>query len=90
MPRDYFVYILANTRRGVLYVGMTSNLARRLEQHRAKATPAFTNKYGVVNLVYFEIHADVTRLAFVKESSSAGGGNGNSSWSKTTIQTGAT
>jgi putative endonuclease len=59
MRRSYFVYILANAKRGVLYVGMTNNLTRRLEQHRAKSVDAFTAKYGVIHLVYFEEYAVV-------------------------------
>jgi putative endonuclease len=49
-----FVYILTNRRYGVLYVGVTNDLARRIEQHRAKAVRGFTAKYGLVKLVYFE------------------------------------
>ncbi|MGI8525851.1 MAG: GIY-YIG nuclease family protein [Pseudolabrys sp.] len=59
MSRDYFVYILTNRPRGVLYVGVTNDLARRLEQHRAKAVPAFSNKYGLTRLVYCELHSDI-------------------------------
>jgi putative endonuclease len=50
----YFVYILANTRRGVLHVGLTNDLVRRMVQHRSKAVPGFTRTYGVIRLVYFE------------------------------------
>ncbi|HET7849552.1 MAG TPA: GIY-YIG nuclease family protein [Pseudolabrys sp.] len=59
MARRYFVYVLANTRRGVLYVGLTNNLSRRIEQHRAKAAPAFTSAYGVVKLVHAEEFSSV-------------------------------
>ena len=59
MNRVYFVYILANTRRGVLYIGMTNDWARRLEQHRAKAVPGFTNKYGVIRLVHVEEYSSL-------------------------------
>ncbi|HZT26699.1 MAG TPA: GIY-YIG nuclease family protein [Pseudolabrys sp.] len=55
----YFVYILANTRRGVMYVGVTSDLGRRIEQHRAKAVPAFTRTYGLAKLVYVETYASL-------------------------------
>jgi putative endonuclease len=55
----YFVYILANTRRGVLYVGVTNDLVRRMTQHRSKAVPGFTRTYGVVKLVYFEEYASI-------------------------------
>jgi putative endonuclease len=59
MPKRYFVYILANRRRGVLYVGLTSQLINRLTAHRGKLAPGFTAKYGVTMLVYFEEHASV-------------------------------
>jgi putative endonuclease len=55
----YFVYILTNRRYGVLYVGVTNDLARRIEQHRQKVVPGFTAKYGVVQLVYFEEFASI-------------------------------
>jgi putative endonuclease len=55
----YFVYILANTRRGVLYVGVTNDLVRRMIQHRSKAVPGFTRTYGVIKLVYFEEYASI-------------------------------
>ena len=60
MNRSYFVYILANTKRGVLYVGVTNNLIRRLEQHRSKAIPSFTREHGVTRLVYFEEFSSIT------------------------------
>jgi len=54
MARRYFVYMLANRRNGTLYVGVTNDLVRRVMQHRAKAVPGFTRRYGVDKLVYFE------------------------------------
>jgi putative endonuclease len=59
MPRRYFVYILADRRRGVLYVGLTSQLINRLMTHKNKLVPGFTAKYGVVMLVYFEEYASI-------------------------------
>jgi len=53
------VYILASQRRGTLYIGVTSDLARRLEAHQSGAVDGFTTKYGVHTLVYFELHADM-------------------------------
>jgi putative endonuclease len=50
----FFVYILANRRKGTLYIGMTDDLARRVEQHRAASVPGFTKRYGVTILVWFE------------------------------------
>jgi len=52
----YFVYILASRRNGTLYVGVTNNLVRRVEEHRAKQVPGFTRRYGVTTLVWFEVH----------------------------------
>ena len=53
------VYILASKRNGTLYVGVTSNLASRIEAHRADAVGGFAKKYEVKTLVYFELHADM-------------------------------
>jgi putative endonuclease len=50
----YFVYLLASRRNGTLYVGLTNDLARRVEQHRAGTVPGFTRRYGVHTLVWFE------------------------------------
>jgi putative endonuclease len=53
------VYILASKRNGTLYVGVTSNLAGRIEAHRSGVADGFTKKYEVKTLVYFELHADM-------------------------------
>jgi putative endonuclease len=49
-----YVYILTNKPGGVLYIGATDDLARRVEQHRARAVPGFTKKYNCERLVWFE------------------------------------
>ena len=59
MSARFFVYILANEPRGVLYVGVTNNLPRRVWEHKAKIVPGFTRSYGVTKLVYFEEHASI-------------------------------
>jgi putative endonuclease len=46
-------------RRGVLYVGVTNDLARRTFEHKLKATAGFTSKYGVSRLAYFEEHDSI-------------------------------
>lgn len=51
-----FVYILASKRNGTLYTGVTSDLARRISQHKSGNVPGFTARYGVRTLVYFEQH----------------------------------
>ena len=49
-----FVYILASQRNGTLYIGVTSDLLSRMEQHRLGVGSKFVKKYGVKRLVYFE------------------------------------
>ena len=56
---SYFVYILASKINGTLYIGVTSNLCVRVEQHRSGEADGFTKKYGVHTLVYFEETSDV-------------------------------
>ena len=59
-----FVYILASKRNGTLYIGITSDLPARMQQHREGAGSAFVKKYGVTRLVYFEefpLYADAIR-----------------------------
>ena len=54
----YVVYFLASFRR-VLYIGVTSDLKRRVYQHREKLAEGFTARYSVDRLVYYEVHRDV-------------------------------
>lgn len=66
MERKAYVYILASRPNGTLYVGATSNLARRIWEHREGVTDGFTRRYGVKMLVYFEQH-DAIRSALQRE-----------------------
>lgn len=68
MSGTFYVYILASRKLGTLYIGYTSNLARRLHEHRMEAIPGFTRKYGVKRLVHFEAFDD-PRLAQQRERS---------------------
>jgi putative endonuclease len=54
-----WVYIMTNRPNGVLYVGVTSNLARRVWEHRDGVTEGFTKRYGLKRLVYAERHDDI-------------------------------
>jgi len=54
----FFVYLLARKSYGPLYVGVTSELAKRMMEHKAKVVPGFTAKYGVDRLVWFECHEE--------------------------------
>ncbi len=61
MGRDYYwVYILANRKDGTLYTGITSSLQRRVWQHRQDTPGAFSARYGIHRLVYFEEFHDAT------------------------------
>jgi len=55
----YFVYILASRHNGTLYVGVTSDVVRRVAEHREGATPGFTERYGVKRLVWYEAHDSI-------------------------------
>ena len=52
--KSYFVYILSSQRNGTLYIGVTSDLLKRMWEHKNKKVDGFTKKYNVDKLVYFE------------------------------------
>ena len=54
--RQFYVYILCSKRNGTLYIGITSDLTKRLYEHKNDLVDAFTKKYNVHNLVWYEIH----------------------------------
>jgi putative endonuclease len=55
-----YVYILASRRHGTLYIGCTTDLPKRIYEHRNGLVPGFTRKYGVRRLVYLETYHDVS------------------------------
>ena len=57
--KHYFVYILASEKNGTLYIGLTSNLKRRVWEHKEGIIEGFTKKYNVKILVYYEISTEV-------------------------------
>lgn len=59
MESYYYVYILTNKHKTVLYTGVTNSLERRIYQHKNKTVGGFTKKYSVDRLVYFEVFQDV-------------------------------
>jgi len=54
-----YVYIMASGRNGTLYIGVTSDLPRRVWQHREGVADSFTRKYGCKMLVWFEAHSEL-------------------------------
>ena len=57
--KNYYVYILCNQKNGTLYVGITSDLIKRIWQHKNESVEGFTKKYGLKRLVHFEQYKDV-------------------------------
>lgn len=58
MDKAFYVYMPASARYGTLYLGVTSNLTKRIWEHREGFVEGFTKKYGIKQLVWFEAHAD--------------------------------
>ncbi|OGT25223.1 MAG: hypothetical protein A3I77_05210 [Gammaproteobacteria bacterium RIFCSPLOWO2_02_FULL_42_14] len=56
MEKSFCVYILASKRNGTLYIGVTSDLIKRVWQHKSGEIEGFTQKYNVKMLVYYEQH----------------------------------
>jgi putative endonuclease len=67
----FYVYLLASKPHGTLYVGITSDLVKRVWEHKSKAVPGFTARYKVNTLVWFEAHnlaeAAIQREKQIKE-----------------------
>ena len=53
------VYILASNTRGTLYIGVTSDLAKRVDEHRQGVVGGFSGRYNVHRLVYYEVHENM-------------------------------
>jgi putative endonuclease len=60
---SYFVYILASKKNGTLYTGSTTDLIKRIWQHKNKVVPCFTEKYNISILVYYEVHQQYIEAA---------------------------
>ena len=59
MHTESYVYLLANKHNNVLYTGVTSDLIRRVYEHKNKLVKGFTQKYNVDRLVYYEVCANI-------------------------------
>ncbi len=59
MGKQPAVYILASMKYGTLYIGVTSNLIKRIYEHKNNLIDGFTKSYGVHRLVYYEMHASM-------------------------------
>jgi len=71
MSKQPCVYILAGDRNGTLYVGVTSDLTKRVWEHKNDLVPGFTKRYGVHDLVWYELHdsmeSAISREKTIKE-----------------------
>ncbi|NPA71758.1 MAG: GIY-YIG nuclease family protein [Gammaproteobacteria bacterium] len=56
-----FIYIMSNHKNGTLYIGVTSNLIKRVYEHKNALTEGFTKKYNLKKLVYYEQLEDISR-----------------------------
>ena len=59
MEKTGYVYIMASAKNGTIYIGVTSDLAKRVWEHREGVVPGFTKKYGCKLLVWFEAFDDI-------------------------------
>ena len=59
MDKQPAVYMLANKRNGTLYIGVTSDLVKRIWQHKNNMVEGFTKRYGVHQLVWYELHENM-------------------------------
>jgi len=59
IKNQYYIYILASKRNGVLYIGVTSNLVKRIYEHKNNTIEGFSKKYHIHKLVYYETTNDI-------------------------------
>ncbi len=59
--KNSYVYVITNKRNGTLYVGVTSNLAKRIYEHKNKIIDGFSKKYNLDKLVYYEVFEDISK-----------------------------
>ena len=89
MPtKSYYVYIMTNPSR-TLYVGVTNDLERRVNQHRLKEIPGFTAKYNITQLLYYEETSDIL-VAIAREKTIKGWLRAKKSGDESRIRTGKT
>jgi putative endonuclease len=59
-----FIYIITNKKYGTLYTGVTSNLGKRIHQHKSREIKGFSSKYNLNKLVYYEAFEDITEAIY--------------------------
>ncbi|NTU46928.1 GIY-YIG nuclease family protein [Candidatus Roizmanbacteria bacterium] len=61
MLKPAYIYIVSNTINGTVYIGVTSNLIKRIWEHKNNVVKGFTQQYALHNLVYFEMFTDISQ-----------------------------
>ena len=61
MYKTYYIYIMSNKNDTVLYIGITNDIERRIQEHKSGLIPGFTQKYNCTKLVYFEPYSDINQ-----------------------------
>ncbi|MCL2440030.1 MAG: GIY-YIG nuclease family protein [Alphaproteobacteria bacterium] len=64
--KQAYVYILANKKNGTIYIGVSSDLIKRIYEHKNKSHKGFSAKYDICKLVYYEVFDDI-ELAIARE-----------------------
>ena len=59
MYNTYYIYIISNTNNTTLYIGVTNDIERRVQEHKSGQIPGFTQKYNCTKLVYYEKYSDI-------------------------------
>ncbi|MBI5189591.1 MAG: GIY-YIG nuclease family protein [Nitrospirae bacterium] len=72
MDKLFYVYILANKNNSVLYTGVTSDIRRRVFEHKNKLVEGFTKKYRIDKLVYYEVFRDIENAIMREKQIKAG------------------
>jgi len=58
IKKQYYIYLLTNQNNTVIYAGVTSNLTKRVWEHKNKLVKGFTQRYNINKLLYYEIYDD--------------------------------
>ena len=75
--KNFYVYILCSKRNGTLYTGVTSNLVKRVYEHKNNLTDGFTKKYNVHLLIWYETHQTAESAITRENRSRRGNGHGS-------------
>ncbi len=61
MYNNYYIYIMSSPNNSTLYIGVTNDIERRIQEHKSRLIPGFTQKYNCCKLVYYEQYSDINQ-----------------------------